>query len=121
MAQSGPLRVHAASNGSTVCRVGFSIPRAVGGAVVRNRLRRRLRAILAPRLGRLAGLDLIVAATPPAAALDHSALAGHLVEAVERAVARVAAAERSGGDDVVAPARYAGSMGRVASPAPVTA
>jgi ribonuclease P protein component len=101
--------------------VGFSIPRAVGGAVVRNRLRRRLRAILAPRLGRLAGVDVIVAASSAAAALDHAALAGHLGDALERAVARLAAAERAGSDDVVAPRRYAGPMGRVTSPAAVMA
>jgi ribonuclease P protein component len=37
----------AVTSASTSCRVGYAIPRSVGSAVVRNRLRRQLRAIVA--------------------------------------------------------------------------
>jgi ribonuclease P protein component len=49
-------------------RVGFVVSRAVGGAVVRNRVRRRLRHLVAARLGGFpAGTRLVVRALPAAA------------------------------------------------------
>ena len=60
--------------------VAFAISRRVGSAVVRNRLRRRLR----DEVTRLARADLVPAGayliglTPAAAALDGPALRGHL-------------------------------------------
>jgi hypothetical protein len=42
--------------------VGFVVPRTVGGAVVRNRVRRRLRALMQARLEAHAGLDVVIAA-----------------------------------------------------------
>jgi ribonuclease P protein component len=53
-------------------RVAFAIPRSVGSAVVRNRIRRRLRAALG-ELGAPPGTYL-VSATPAAASLDYQAL-----------------------------------------------
>jgi ribonuclease P protein component len=48
-------------------RVGFVIGRAVGSAVTRNRLRRQLRHLLAPRLERLpSGTVVVVRATAAA-------------------------------------------------------
>jgi ribonuclease P protein component len=61
-ASSGPLRVQVAPNGTETARVGFIVPRTVGGAVVRNRVRRRLRALMGARLEAIAGLDVVVAA-----------------------------------------------------------
>jgi len=49
-------------------RVGFVVSRAVGGAVTRNRVKRRLRHLAADRLPRTpAGVDLVVRALPAAA------------------------------------------------------
>lgn len=49
-------------------RVGFVVPKAVGNAVVRHRVTRRLRAVMAARLRDLpAGTDLVVRANPAAA------------------------------------------------------
>lgn len=49
-------------------RVGFVVSRAVGGAVVRTRTKRRLRALVAARLATLpAGADVVVRANPAAA------------------------------------------------------
>ncbi len=48
-------------------RVGFVVSKAVGNAVVRNRTKRRLRAILASRVtGIPLGFDLVVRANPAA-------------------------------------------------------
>ena len=66
-ASAGPLRVQIAPNGGEIARVGFVVPRTIGGAVVRNRVRRRLRALMQRRLEAHAGLDVVVAASGGAA------------------------------------------------------
>jgi ribonuclease P protein component len=62
--------VHAAA-GSHGVRVGFAVSRAVGGSIVRNRVKRRLREAVRPQLDPLAqrgSWDIVVRATPQAAA-----------------------------------------------------
>ena len=49
-------------------RVGFVVSRAVGNAVTRNRVKRRLRAIMHSRLPGLAAGDMVVIRALPAAA-----------------------------------------------------
>ena len=49
------------------CRVGFVVGRSVGGAVVRNRVRRRLRHLVRDRLAELPAGVLVVRALPAAA------------------------------------------------------
>jgi ribonuclease P protein component len=67
-------------------RVGFVVPRAVGPAVTRNRVRRRLRHLLRDRLDRLpAGSRLVVRVLPAAA----SANSAQLARALDRALARM--------------------------------
>jgi len=57
-------------------RVGFIVGRGVGPAVVRNRVRRRLRHVLANRLADLpADAVLVVRALPAAATMSSAALA----------------------------------------------
>jgi ribonuclease P protein component len=49
-------------------RIGFSVSKRVGGAVVRNRVRRRLREIVRLRLSTVAsGWDVVLIARPPIA------------------------------------------------------
>jgi ribonuclease P protein component len=69
----------------TSARVGFVVSRAVGAAVVRNRVRRRLQALMAPRLSSLPpGALLVVRARPTAATMSSVALGSQLDRALER-------------------------------------
>jgi len=71
-------------------RVGFVVSRAVGGAVVRNRTKRRLRALMAARLERLPlGSDVVVRANPVAAQANSAELGLELDRLLARVIARV--------------------------------
>jgi ribonuclease P protein component len=68
-----------------VARAGFVVSKAVGNAVVRNRVRRRLRHLCADRLGALPpGSILVVRALPPAAEADSALLGRELDAALKR-------------------------------------
>ena len=82
----GALRVHLAANGLDHARFGFAIPKGVGGAVIRNTVRRRLRAALHPRREELAGLDVVVTAAAGAAAQGFAQLDADLGRCLERAL-----------------------------------
>jgi len=95
---NGKVVMKALPNGLTWSRYGFSVGKRVGGAVVRNRLKRRLREIM--RSVQLApGWDIIFIARPPSAAADFAGLgksvegllsrAGLLMEENEKACLRV--------------------------------
>jgi ribonuclease P protein component len=67
-------------------KVGFVVGRAVGPAVTRNQVRRRLQHLIAARLDRLpAGTRLVVRATPGAAGRSSAALADALDAALVKA------------------------------------
>lgn len=84
--RSGPLTVaHLPGEASEPPRVAFAIGRRVGGAVVRNRVRRRLRAHLASRSFALPAGVYLVSAGPAAATASFDELAGDLAVAVGRA------------------------------------
>jgi len=56
------------SDNSGLTRIGFSVSRRVGGAVVRNRVKRRLREVMRRKLARIApSYDLVITARPGAA------------------------------------------------------
>ncbi|MDP6177269.1 MAG: ribonuclease P protein component [Acidimicrobiales bacterium] len=66
-------------------RVAYAISRAVGGAVVRNRIRRRLRTVMTELDRQVDGPpdgDFLIRVLPPAASCDHATLRRHLVAAV---------------------------------------
>ncbi len=66
-------------------RVGLVVSRAVGKAVVRNRVKRRLRAELARRLGDLpSGARVVVRANPGSAASSSRQLSADLDGALRR-------------------------------------
>jgi len=67
-------------------RVGFVVSRAVGNAVVRNRVRRRLRHLVGPLLNSLPpGSELVIRALPASAAMDSAELGAELARCLERA------------------------------------
>ena len=84
-------------------RFGFAVSKRLGGAVVRNRIRRRLRAS-ARRLndaGACRGLDIVVVARPGAAEADFARLDDTLQRLLRRTVSqlpgtRTPANDRSG-------------------------
>ena len=66
-------------------RIGIVTSRRVGNAVVRNRVRRRLREIVrAARPRMIAGLWLVIVAKAPAAAAPFSALAEEWTQLARR-------------------------------------
>jgi len=65
-------------------RAGFVVSRSVGGAVVRNRVKRRLRELVRARAATLSGCDVVVRALPAAAAADYAALGKDLDAALAR-------------------------------------
>lgn len=66
-------------------RAGFVVSKSVGNAVVRNRVRRRLRHLCAARLpGLPPGSILVVRALPPAAEADSALLGRELDAALKR-------------------------------------
>lgn len=67
-------------------RAGFVVSKAVGNAVVRHRVARRLRHLVAERLATLpAGTLLVVRALPPAATATSSELAADLDSGLRKA------------------------------------
>lgn len=76
---------HFAQEAPGVPRVGFSVGRRLGGAVVRNRVRRRLREAIRPLLGRLVACDIVVVARPPALEAGVADLEAALKQAAARA------------------------------------
>lgn len=78
--------VHLGSGSSTpVPRVGFVVSRAVGNAVVRNRVKRRLRNLARAHLPVLPTSSLLVVrALPPAAGASFQELRGDLDRCLSR-------------------------------------
>ena len=65
-------------------RIGLSTPRTLGGAVQRNRVRRRLRALIRERIGGIGpGWDLLLSARPAAGDANHAEL-GEAIDALLR-------------------------------------
>lgn len=85
------LVVRLRPNGTDTTRFGFVAGKAVGGAVVRNRVKRRLRAI-ADRLESKPGLDIVAGARRDAAEASFQQLERALVTLLRRADALAAPA-----------------------------
>jgi ribonuclease P protein component len=86
----GCLVVHVArrESGDEV-RIGLIVAKSVGGAVVRNLVKRRLRHALSERLNTIApGTDLVVRALPAAGRASFQRLDGDLAVALSGIAAR---------------------------------
>ena len=69
-------------------RFGFIVNRQVGGAVVRNTVRRRLKAVCAESLPALAeGSDIVIRALPSAATATFTDLRAEVTRCLERTAA----------------------------------
>lgn len=78
-------------------RVGFVVSKAVGSAVVRNRTKRRLRALVHQRLDRIPlGTDLVIRANPPAAQASSPELGADLDALLARVLRRLGTAAAGG-------------------------
>jgi ribonuclease P protein component len=76
-------------DGGTPPRVGFVVSKAVGSAVVRNKVKRRLRHLARERLTSLPGSAvLVVRALPAAAQASSDQLAADLDRALDRLLVR---------------------------------
>jgi ribonuclease P protein component len=76
-------------------RAGFVVSKAVGGSVVRHRVARRLRHLVAPRLSTLpADLGVVVRALPPAATASSAELAHDLDAGLRGALRKLGGAAR---------------------------
>lgn len=81
--RQGPLAVSwVAGDPAEPPRVAFTVGRRVGSAVVRNRLRRRLRSIMREAAPRLLPGAYLVGAAPDAARLPYAHLRALLLEAL---------------------------------------
>jgi ribonuclease P protein component len=70
-------------------RAGFVVSKAVGGAVVRNKVKRRLRHVMRARLADLPiGTDVVVRALPTAAGRTFAELDQDVAQALEAAARR---------------------------------
>ena len=66
-------------------RIVFIVAKSVGNAVIRNRVKRRLRDIARHHLDRIpTGSLLVVRANPPAAEADHGRLERDFLRSLER-------------------------------------
>lgn len=72
---------------TTTTSVAFSLGRALGPAVTRNRLRRRLRAILRETQSTLPGGMLLIGATQRATELTFDQLRSELQQLLKKAIA----------------------------------
>jgi ribonuclease P protein component len=84
---SASLTVYVRDNESGVPRIGLAVSRRLGNAVVRNRIKRRLRALVGPLAGRSrAGRDVVIVARAPVIEADAAHLRDEVNEVWRKAV-----------------------------------
>ncbi|MGW0602475.1 ribonuclease P protein component [Streptomyces sp. NPDC002644] len=83
--RSGATDPHAQGESASPARAGFVVSKAVGGAVVRNKVKRRLRHLMRERVALLPpGSLVVVRALPPAGGAANEELARDLDAALQR-------------------------------------
>jgi len=82
--------VYMAITGDASSMAGFAVSRAVGGAVVRNLVKRRLRAVMADALATVpTGSHVVVRALPAAADASFADLRSDVLSSLARAESKV--------------------------------
>jgi len=81
------LQMRRREDGDPAMRVGFTVTKKVGGAVIRNRLKRRLRALAREQLPTLGvpGADHVLIGRSGGMERDFSLLRDELVRALKKA------------------------------------
>ena len=82
------LLMHPRDDGDPAIRIGYTVTKRIGGAVVRNRMKRRFRSLaraILPELG-IAGADHVIIGRSSGIERDYATLADEL----RRALAKVA-------------------------------
>ncbi|MCB8902526.1 MULTISPECIES: ribonuclease P protein component [unclassified Streptomyces] len=83
--RSGASNPHAPGESAPPARAGFVVSKAVGGAVVRNQVKRRLRHLVRDRLAELPpGSLVVVRALPGAGDAEYAQLSRDLDAALQR-------------------------------------
>jgi ribonuclease P protein component len=77
------LRVQVRANSLGHPRIGIVVTKRLGGAVVRNRLRRRLQTTVRGKLGTLGAYDVVLHPQPAAASAGSGALSASLSRALK--------------------------------------
>jgi ribonuclease P protein component len=74
-----------ASDEDRAARFGFIVSKQVGSAVIRNTVRRRLKAVCHDELTRVApGSDIVIRALPSAATAEYGALRAEVARCIAR-------------------------------------
>ncbi|WP_405218740.1 ribonuclease P protein component [Agrococcus sp. Ld7] len=76
--------VHRAQPEAAAARFGFIVSKRVGNAVVRNRVKRRLSALVRAELGDIETADIVIRALPPAGEADLATLRAGIVPLLVR-------------------------------------
>ncbi|MFF0385170.1 ribonuclease P protein component [Streptomyces sp. NPDC004286] len=83
--RSGATDPHAPGESASPTRAGFVVSKAVGNAVVRNTVKRRLRHLMRDRVAQIPpGSLVVVRALPGSGDADHAQLARDLDAALQR-------------------------------------
>jgi ribonuclease P protein component len=80
------LLAHPRDDGDATMRVGFTVTKKIGNAVVRNRMKRRLRALARELLpsGGVAGADHVLIGRAGGIEREYSALYAELIKALKK-------------------------------------
>ena len=93
------LVIHANHSGELAgVQVGFVVSKAVGNAVTRNRVKRRLRQLSVPEVAKTPGGTLVVVRALPRAAAEPAQLAADFRGAWDKSMTRLAERRRGAAD-----------------------